>query len=113
MWTGAEIGEVAVAIDRDRLVLGNVLDDIELELARLRSRTEGAKFTTAGHCQGVGAWELNPLEAMVFFDFLFHLGLDFFEILGRDAMRQLDIIVEAVLDRRSGGELRFRPKTQD
>ena len=28
-------------------------------------------------------------------------------------MRQLDVVVEAVLDRRSGGKLSLRPKTQD
>ena len=28
-------------------------------------------------------------------------------------MRQLDVVVEAVLDRRPGGELRLRPDAQD
>ena len=50
---------------------------------------------------------------MVGFDLLFHLRLDFLEVLGRDAVRQLDVVVEAVLDRRAGGELRFRPEAQD
>src|SRR4051812_4081563 len=40
---GAEIGELTVAIERDFFALGNVLDDIELELARLRPVTERAK----------------------------------------------------------------------
>ena len=34
---GAEIGEFAVAIERDFFALGNVLDDIELEFARLQA----------------------------------------------------------------------------
>ena len=76
-------------------------------------RTKGAKFAAVGHRQGFGARELDPLEAMVRFDLLFHLGLDFLEILGRDAVRQLDIVIEAVLDRRPGGELRFGPEPQD
>ena len=50
---------------------------------------------------------------MVCFDFLFHLGLDFLEVLGRNAVRQLDIVVKAVLDRRSGGKLSLRPEAQD
>ena len=50
---------------------------------------------------------------MVGFDLLFHLGLDLREILGRDAMRQFDVVIEAVLDRRTGGELRFGPDAQN
>src|SRR5947207_347933 len=46
---GAEIGKLAVAIERDFFALGNVLDDVELELARRRSFTKGAKHTTVGH----------------------------------------------------------------
>ena len=37
----------------------------------------------------------------------------FLEILGRDAVRQIDVIIKAVLDRRTGGELRFRPDPQN
>src|SRR5256885_8377503 len=47
--TGAEIGELAVAIERDFFALGNILDDIELELARRRSLAERTKDTTIGH----------------------------------------------------------------
>ncbi len=50
---------------------------------------------------------------MIRFDLLFHLRLDFLEVFRRDAVRQIDIVVEAVLDRRPGGELRFRPDPQD
>src|SRR5438067_1361536 len=46
---GAEIGELAIAIERDFFALGNVLDNVELELAGRRSLTEGAKHTTLGH----------------------------------------------------------------
>ena len=46
---------------------------------------------------------------MIGLDLLLHLRLDLLEILGRNAVRQLDIVIEAVLDRRAGGELRFRP----
>src|SRR6476620_9417481 len=42
---GAEIGELAVAIERDFFALGNVLADVELELARLRSVTERGQGT--------------------------------------------------------------------
>ena len=55
----------------------------------------------------------DPLERMVRFDLLFHLRLDLLEILGRDAVGQFDVVVKAVLDRRTGGELRFRPDLED
>ena len=63
--------------------------------------------------QGFVAREFDALEGVVRFDLLFHLGLDLLEILGRDAVRQFDVVIEAVLDRRAGGELRFRPDVQD
>ena len=113
MRAGAEIDEIAVAIERDRFAFGNVLDDIELELARLGSRTKGAKFATFRHVQGFVARDFDALERMVRLDLLLHLRLDLLEILGRDAVRQLDVVIETVLDRRSGGELRFRPDLQN
>ena len=50
---------------------------------------------------------------MVRFDLLLHLGLDLLEVFGRDAMRQFDIVIEAILHRRAGGELRFGPEFQN
>ena len=41
-----------------------------------------------------------------------HLGLDLLEIGGRDAVRQIDVVIEAVLDRRTGGELGLGPDFQ-
>ncbi len=63
MRPGAEIREIAVAIDRDRLVLRNVLDDIELELARFGSRTEGAKFTTVRPLPGRQRGRVQPARS--------------------------------------------------
>ena len=93
-WAGAEIGEIAVAIDRDLLVFRNVLDDIELEFARVGARTERAQFTALGHGEGVGAREFDALEGVVGLRFLFHLRLDLPEVLGRDAVRQFDVVVK-------------------
>ena len=50
---------------------------------------------------------------MVRLDLLFHLRLDLLEVLRRDAVRQVDVVIEAVLHRRAGGELRLRPDAQD
>src|SRR4051794_26166512 len=45
VWAGAQVKEVAVAIEGDLFTLfDRVLDDIELEFARLRSWTEGRQF---------------------------------------------------------------------
>ena len=50
---------------------------------------------------------------MVRFDLLLHLRLDLLEILRRNAVREIDIIIKSVLDRRPGRELRFRPDLQN
>jgi hypothetical protein len=50
---------------------------------------------------------------MVGFDLLLHLGLDFFEIVRRNAVGKIDIVIKTVLDRRPGSELRFRPDFQN
>ena len=52
---------------------------------------------------------LRALEDVVRFRFFFHLGFDFFEVLRRNSMRQFDVVVETVLDRWTGGELRLPP----
>ena len=50
---------------------------------------------------------------MVRFDLLLHLRLDLLKIVRRNPVREIDIIIKAVLDRRPGGELRFRPDLQN
>ena len=55
----------------------------------------------------------TSFEDVVRLDLLFHLLLDLREILGRDAVRQIDVVVKAVFDRRPGGKLRVRPDAQD
>ena len=41
------------------------------------------------------------------------LHFDGGEVLGTDAMLEFDIVIETVFDRRPGGELGIRPKTED
>ena len=50
---------------------------------------------------------------MVGFDFLFHLRLDLFEVFGRDAVVEFEVVIEAVLDRRPGRELGIRPDLEN
>src|SRR4051812_38811294 len=113
MWTGTEIGELAVSIDRNLFAFGNPLDDIELEFRWLRPRAERAKFTTLRHIECFVSRKGRSFESVVRFDFLFHLRFDFLEVFRRDAMRQLDVVIKSVLNRRARGELRFRPNLQD
>src|SRR6185436_9986203 len=87
---GAEIGEFAVAIERDFFALGNVLDDVELELARLRPLAETAQGTTVGHVERFGARDGDALERMVRLDLLLHLRLDLLEVLGRNPVTQFE-----------------------
>ena len=65
------------------------------------------------HGQRLVARNDDALEGVVRFDLLLHLRLDLREILGRDAVRQFDVVIKAVLDRRPGGELRVGPDAQD
>src|ERR1041385_3149397 len=50
---------------------------------------------------------------MVRLDLLFHLSLDLFEVLRRNPMRTIQIVIDTVLARRTGGEWRFRPDLQN
>ena len=66
-----------------------------------------------GHGQSFVARQDDPLKDVVGFDFLFHLGLDLFEVFGRDAVVQFEIVIEAVFDRWTRGELRIRPDLEN
>ena len=109
MRTRAEVGELAVAVERDRFVFRNILNDIELELGCHAARGEGCQFSTLGHGEGVRAGNLDTLKDMVGLDLAFHLLLDAGKVLRGYPMRQLQIIVEASLDRGACGKLGFGP----
>ncbi len=49
---------------------------------------------------------------MVGLNLFLHLLLDPRKVLGRDPVRQIDVVIEAIVDRRTGGKLRFRPNAQ-
>src|ERR1051326_172596 len=50
---------------------------------------------------------------MVRLDLLFHLRLDFLEIVRRNAVLELEVVIKSVLDRRPGCELRLGPDLED
>ena len=109
----AEIDEIAVAIERDFFVRRNVFDDVDFKFARLLSIAQRGEAAFLAELERFVARYLCALERMVGFDLLFHLCLDLFEILRRNAVRKIDIIIETVLDRRPGGELRLGPYFQN
>ncbi len=50
---------------------------------------------------------------MIGFDLFLHLLLDLLEIVRRNPVRELDVVIEPVLDRWSGCELRVGPDFQN
>src|SRR5437762_1179970 len=105
----AEINEIAVAIKRNLLVRRDVFDDIEFVFARRGTLIESCKPAFFSEGERFVPRNLEPFEWMVGFDLLFHLRLDVLEILRRDAMRKIDIVIETVFHWRPCGELCFRP----
>ena len=86
----------------------------DLELARLPGRSPRPPSRPLSAIAIACSRETTTaLEDVVRLDLLLHLLLDLREILRRDAVRQIDVVIEAVLDRRPGGELRLRPDAQD
>ena len=75
----------------------------------------GKAAEAAGFRHGFGFVTGDRLvfELLVFLGDLLHLGLDFLEIVGRDAVLHFEVVVEAVLHRRAIGELGIRPDAQD
>ncbi len=80
----AEIGERPVAVEGDRLALGDVLQPLDLEgLAHL-----------AEQLGGLLALDLEALELVVLGEDLAHLGLDPLEVLGGEGAREAEVVLE-------------------
>src|SRR5947207_10183821 len=107
--SGAKIDEVTAAIERDFLVGRNVLNNVEREFAWLWSLAQCGKTSFSSKLERFIARNLHALERMVRLDLLLHLSLDFLEILRRNAVRKIDVVIKPVLYWWPGGELRFRP----
>ena len=113
MRPGAQVNEIAVLEIGNRLALGNVCQVAELELARVRPLAQPAQPAALGILDRLLARDDDFLEGVVRLDLLLHLRLDLREILRRDAVRQIHVVVKPVLDRRPGGELGVRPEPQN
>jgi hypothetical protein len=128
---GAEVNEVAVLEIGNRLALGNLVEQVELELGDCVSLTKPAQPATFRVGDGLLARDGEFLENIVRLDLLLHLHLDGREIFGRDATKKFTltspwpsplpprerrgkrVVIEAILDGRPVGELRVGPEAQD
>ena len=109
----AEVGEGPVAVEGDLLPFGNARDDVELEAAGSLTRGEGGQFAALTHGEGLIAGDDLALERLGLGNDGGHLLLDPLEILRRDPVREIDVVVEAVVDRGSGSELGLGPDAED
>ena len=105
----AEINEIAVAIERNLFVRRDVFDDVQFEFAGRGTLIESCKPAFFSERERFIPRNLEPFEWMVGFDLFFHFRLDLLEILRRNPMRKIDIVIKTILNRRTGSELRFRP----
>ena len=103
MRPAAEVGEGAVAVERDglgALVADQVLDQLDLVVLTLAPEA----------LDRLGHREVGALEVLVGLDVLAHLGLDALEVVLRElrALGEVEVVVEAVLDRRADRDLHAR-----
>ncbi len=113
MGSGAEVQKVTVSEQGDLFVVGDVLDDVGFEAIGCGPFGEGGQTALLGEFEGFVAGDDEFFEGMVCFDFEAHLLLDLGEVLRRDAVGQIDVVVEAVFHGGTGGELGFGPDFED
>ena len=90
----AEVREIVLLIEGDVLALGSVLTDELLFIVLTLHELQCFRYR-----------QLEALNLDVFLDDLLHLGFDLCEVVVGDGLRQLHIIIEAVIHSRADGEL--------
>ena len=101
--TGAEVGELALLVEADDGVLGQVVDELDLERLVLLLH----------ELDGFLARQLKALELELFLADLAHLRLDLLQMLRRKGEGSEQIVVEAGLDAGADGELHLGPQALD
>ncbi len=104
MRSGAEVDEFTVPIKRNLFSLGDVSHSLDLEgLARLPKKLDG--FLTSFH---------RALEDLILLGDSFHFSLDPLKVLRRKPMiRQVEVVIEALLGRRTDVEAGLGPDPED
>src|SRR5882724_9760334 len=72
VWPRAQVNKVAVFVVRNRLAFGNVLDDVELELAGHSALGKSSETAFLSIGQRLIARDDNLFESLVLFNDLFH-----------------------------------------
>ena len=93
---GAEVDELAVLIKRDGLAGGDVAETADLV---------GVLATLKDQFLGFLAGALEALELLVLLGDAAHLFLDLHQVLGREGMVEVEVVVEAVVGGRSDVQL--------
>ena len=104
MRTGAQLVKLTLAEEGNLFALAGVFAD-QLDFVNLALGFHPG--------DGLVRIQLIPLERQRLLDDFFHLGLDFFENLGREWSFHIEIIVKAVVDRRADGKLCVGIQTLD
>ena len=103
MRTRAQIGEIALTIEGDHRVLGQIVDQLDL-----------VRLTFGLHqFQRLGAGQLKALERVIRLDDALHFLFDLLEIVGRKGLGAIKVIVETVVDSRTDGQLGIRIERLD
>jgi hypothetical protein len=101
---GAQVHELAVLVERDLLALGDVRQAAEL-VALLAAGPDDLGGLLAG--------DLPPQERLVLVGDLLHLGLDLHQVLGRQLVVEVDVVVEARVRGRADVELGLGENPQE
>ena len=96
----AEVEPLALLVDLDRLIGGNGVDQLDLELLALR-REDALGFVARPHFLGEGGAAVDDL---------LHLPFDDREVVLAERRVAFEVVVEAVLDHRADGHLRTGPQ---
>ena len=103
MWSAAEIDEVALAVERDRFVGRDTRDD--LRLVFFADATE--------ELHGFVAIPDFARNRLITIDDFLHAGFDDLQVVFGKRFFAREVVVEAVVDRRSDCYLRVRPQLLD
>ena len=103
MGTGAQVGELALPIEGDVGVLGQVLNQLHLVGLPLLLHI----------ADGLLPGQLEPLQLQLLLADLAHLGLDLLQVLLGEGLGAVQVIVEAVVDGRANGQLGVGPEPLD
>ena len=98
MGPAAEVGEIALLVDRDRVVVRELVD--QLDLVGLASVLKER--------QGIGLGNIFLGDRRCRFGQLRHLLFDLYEILRRKGTLEIEVVVEPFFDRGTDGKLCLR-----